>query len=399
MGCIRRRTAEWGAWRGHEVGFVTRGEAAVPAPWPYPLLCLAWRLGWGGRRLSTPPGPTDTGAGVGVFTDALRRGTPFPWETAGDGDSPLAEADLAVGGTDDAEAPPLDVDRVGALLARSPLADRIAGPGRGIAVLETARLICPPQPAGSHLAVPPFWRPMITAWAGPGASCHVPRPRPRWDVATWTLIGVLEASWEDAGVTFIGRERPMLFRVAGTRRRAAEHGWSVRRTLACGRTAHRIWRHWFERAEQPRLARLQCWPVPAPLPRWLEDPILLYRNLRVTLRTRREMEGVALLPPTFRALLAALAEASIAELRPPVVAERPPTLRQAVARALLASPLAVGAARRGVEARTLWAAANVTAARLLWPLTAPWPWRPRPVVRGPRRARQEARRRGGPWRR
>ena len=24
---------------------------AYSAPWPYPLLCLAWRLGWGGRRL------------------------------------------------------------------------------------------------------------------------------------------------------------------------------------------------------------------------------------------------------------------------------------------------------------------------------------------------------------
>jgi hypothetical protein len=240
---------------------------------------------------------------------------------------------------------------------------------------------------------------MITVWAGPGASCHVPRPRPRWDAATWTLVGVLEASWEDTGFTFLGRERPMLFRVAGTRRMAAEHGWSVRRTLACGRTAHRIWRHWFERAEQPRLARLQRWPVPAPLPRCLENPILLYRNLRVTLRTRREMEGVPLLPPTFRALLASLAEASIAELRPPVVAERPPHLREAVARALLATPLAVGAARRGVEARTLWAAANVTAARLLWPLTAPWPWRPRPVVRGPLRARQEARCRRALWRR
>jgi hypothetical protein len=376
---------------------VTRGEAGDPAPWPYPLLCLAWRLGWGGRRLINPPGPTDVC--VGEFTDALRRVTPFPWRTRSDSDPSLAGTDLAGGGTDDAEAPTLEVDRVGALLARSPLADLIAEPGPGIAVRETAWLICPPRPAGAHLAVPRFWRPMITVWAGPGASCHVPRPRPRWDAATWTLVGVLEASWEDTGFTFLGRERPMLFRVAGTRRMAAEHGWSVRRTLACGRTAHRIWRHWFERAEQPRLARLQRWPVPAPLPRCLENPILLYRNLRVTLRTRREMEGVPLLPPTFRALLASLAEASIAELRPPVVAERPPHLREAVARALLATPLAVGAARRGVEARTLWAAANVTAARLLWPLTAPWPWRPRPVVRGPLRARQEARCRRALWRR
>ena len=378
---------------------MTRGEAAVPAPWSYPWLCLAWRLGWGGRRLSTPPGPTDAGAGVGEFTDALRRATPFPWETAGDGDSPLAGTDLAGGETDDTEAAPPRVARVGALLAGSPLADLIPESGRETAVRETACLICPARPAGTHIVVPAFWCPTITAWAGPGASCRVPRPRPRWDAATWTLLGVLEASWEDTGCTFLGRERPMLFRVAGTRRRAAEHGWSVRRTLACGRTAHRIWRHWFERAEQPRLARLQRWPVPAPLPPWLENPILLYRNLRVTLRTRREREGVPLLPPTFRALLASLAEASIAELRPPVVAERPPHLRDAVARALLATPLAVGATRRGVEARPLWAAANVTAARLLWLLTAPWPWRPRPVVRGPLRARQEARCRRAPWRR
>ena len=40
------------------------------------------------------------------------------------------------------------------------------------------------------------------------------------------------------------------------------------------------------------------------------------------------------------------------------------------------------------------AAAEQTAARLLWLLTAPWPWTARPVVRGPRRARQEARARG-----
>jgi hypothetical protein len=377
---------------------VTRGEA-VPARWPYPLLCLAWRLGWGGRRLSTPPEATDAGAGVGEFTDVLRRGTPFPWDNTGDGDSPFAGTDLAGGETDDTEAAPLTVARVGALLARSPLADLIPEPGRETAVRETARLICPPQPAGTHLSVPAFWRPMITAWAGPGASCHVPRPRPRWDAATWTLLGVLEGYWEDTGVTFLGRERPMLFRVAGTRRRAADHGWSVRRTLACGRTAHRIWRHWFELAEQPRLARLQRWPVPAPFTRILENPILLYRDLRVALRTGREMEGGPLQPPTFGALLASLAEASIAELRPPVVAERPPHLREAVARALLATPVAVGAARRGVEARAIWAAANVTAARLLWPLTAPWPWRPRPVVRGPLRARQEARCRRAPWRR
>ena len=95
----------------------------------------------------------------------------------------------------------------------------------------------------------------------------------------------------------------------------------------------------------------------------------------------------------FAVCCASLARASVADLRPPVVPDRPPGLRVGVARALLATPLGVAAARSGVDDGALWAAANETAARLLWPLTAPWPWTPRPVVRGPRRARQEARRR------
>ena len=69
-----------------------------------------------------------------------------------------------------------------------------------------------------------------------------------------------------------------------------------------------------------------------------------------------------------------------------------------VARALVVTPLGLAAARRGVDDLALWAAANETAARLLWLLTAPWPWAPRPVVRGPRRARQEARRRAAAMR-
>jgi hypothetical protein len=44
-----------------------------------------------------------------------------------------------------------------------------------------------------------------------------------------------------------------------------------------------------------------------------------------------------------------------------------------------------------VTAEALRAAAEQTVARLLSMLTAPWPWAPRPVVRGPRRIRQEAR--------
>jgi len=58
--------------------------------------------------------------------------------------------------------------------------------------------------------------------------------------------------------------------------------------------------------------------------------------------------------------------------------------------AVLASPLGRLAAQSGLDPGTLRARAEQTAARQLWRLTAPWPWTPRPVVRGPRRARQEA---------
>ena len=97
---------------------------------------------------------------------------------------------------------------------------------------------------------------------------------------------------------------------------------------------------------------------------------------------------------TMSALLYSLASASVADLRPPIGTDRPRELRTGVARALVLTPLGLAAARRGLGDVALWAAANETAARLLWKLTAPWPWTPRPVVRGPRRARQEARRRG-----
>jgi len=75
------------------------------------------------------------------------------------------------------------------------------------------------------------------------------------------------------------------------------------------------------------------------------------------------------------------------------VAERPAGLREAVTRALLASPLGRLAAQSSLDPGALRASAEQAAARLLWLLTAPWLWTPRPVVRGPKRARQEARRR------
>jgi hypothetical protein len=281
-----------------------------------------------------------------------------------------------------------------ALLDRSPLAELVTASDRSATVLrDTARLIRPEPPVGHDVAVPPFWRLALATWPGGHESRWVPRPRPRWDPATWTLVGVLEAAWEATGTTFLGCERPALFQVAGTRRMAARHGWSLRRTLACGRTAYRIWRHWFEQTEQARLDRLRTWPVARRVAITLGDPILAYRIARTAVRTGRATPDLEALPGTLRALLDSLASASVAALRPPIATDRPPEFRTRVARALVMTPLGLAAARCGPGDDALWAAANETAARLLWLLTAPWPWTPRPVVRGPRRARQEARRR------
>ena len=211
-------------------------------------------------------------------------------------------------------------------------------------------------------------------------------------------MDVLEAAWDSTGVTFLGRERPALFRIAGTRRMAARFGWSERRALACGRAAHRIWRHWFESCEAARLEQVARWPVPSQLAA-LPDLSTLYRSVRAARRTGGETADLAALPMAYRGLLTRLADQSRAELRPPVVAERPPGLLVAVARALLLTPLGLGAARYGAADGIVWARARESAARLLWMLTGPWAWTPRPVVRGPRRARQEARARAarGRW--
>ena len=182
-------------------------------------------------------------------------------------------------------------------------------------------------------------------------------PAPALGSATWTLVGVLEAAWEATGTTFIGRERPALFQVAGTRRMAARHGWSLRRTLACGRTAHRIWRHWFEQTEQARLDRLRTWPVARRVAITLGDPILAY-IARAAVRTGRATPDLEALPETLRALLCSLASASVADLRPPIRTDRPPEFRTHVARALVVTPLGLAAARCGFGDGALWAAAN-----------------------------------------
>ncbi len=363
------------------------------APWPYPLLCLAWRLGWGGRRLIAPrradrrsthvEEPADAGPALdeAEVTTGLEL-TPVP-RTEADRDGPGAWS-----GAGERET---TADRVRATLQHSPLMSPAPHTVVTGALTATVSLICVAPGPGRDLEVPPFWRAALARWPGFHTPCHVPSARPRWDPATWTLVSLLEGVWDTTGTTFLGRERPLLFQVAGTRRMAARHGWSDRRALACGRTAHRIWRHWFETREVPRLATVARWPVPPALQRHLPDLVAAYRRMRAARRTGQWTPDLDAVPPSCRVMLGHLAESSLRELQPPVVADRPLGLREAVARACLASPLGRLAAQSGLDAGALRAAAEQTAARLLWLLTAPWAWTPRPVVRGPRRARQEAR--------
>jgi hypothetical protein len=366
-------------------------DSDVTAPWPYPLLCLGWRLGWGGRRL------LDRRV-TGARPERRRAGKAIP--PANDGTTVSADPEPGHDADVDATLAPSDAEaptgvpvtrRVHAILLGSPLMP----PSRAVAAAEalaaTVVLICPPTAGRGDLEAPSFWRQALATWPGYRTPCVVPSPRPRWDPATWTLVAILEGAWDMTGTTFLGRERPAIFQVAGTRRMAARHGWSVRRALACGRTAHRIWRHWFETREAPRLAQLAGWPVPARLRGPLPDMATAYRRMRAARRTGQWTPDLDALPSACRAVLAHLAASSTRELWAPVVSDRPAGLRLAVARALLVSPLGRVAAQSGVTADALRAAAEQTAARLLSMLTAPWPWAPRPVVRGPRRIRQEAR--------
>jgi hypothetical protein len=357
------------------------GSNAV-APWPCPLLCLGWRLGWGGRRLIDSHEVRSRSDERPTRADEIHApAEAAPSEADDDGPGPWAGAD---GGD-------TTVDRVQAMLRNSPMMPRSRDAIAVDAIAATVRLIGEPPARRRDVGVPRFWRAALACWPGFRTPCPVPSPRPRWDPATWTLVALLEGVWDTTGTTFLGRERPLLFRVAGTRRMAARHGWSDRRALACGRTAHRIWRHWLETREAPRLAALSRWPVPPTLRNQLPDMAGPYRRIRAARRTGQWTPDLDAMPASCRVMLAHIAEASVRELRPPVVAGRPPGLRDAVARALLASPLGRVAAQSCLDASALRAAAEQTAARLLWLLTAPWPWAPRPVVRGPRRARQEAR--------
>lgn len=334
-------------------------------PWPYPLLCLLWRLDLGGQWLTMAPAPPPEAllAAAAAWPAAQRIDPPRP--------SPLL---LRV-------------------LTRSPLGQLCAdGPTAQGALDATTRLFWAVMPrCGSRRTrlAPPGWRGLLAAWLPVSSRMWVPKPTPAWDPATWRLLAVLEAAWEAEGLTCLGRERPVLFQFAGTRRMAARFGWSRRRALACGRTAFRLWRHFVETQERPRTERLRNWPLPPAVRRVAGDPVLLYRQARAACRTGVPAPGVALLPAPLRRALERAAAASVAALRPPVIPPPWSPDLTPLGAALALSPLGALAAQGDHGAEAVRGAAISTAERLMRALTAPWPWSPRPVVRGPRRARQE----------
>ena len=187
----------------------------------------------------------------------------------------------------------------------------------------------------------------------PGNLARLPRapmgaaPAAALGSATWTLVGVLEAAWEATGTTFIGRERPALFRSRGRvawlratdGRSAGRWRAAAPRTVSGGTGSSRRnrrastgfgpgrWRAGGHHARRP-------------------DPRVPHRPGRGAHRAR---DARSRGPPrdAARGLLCSLVSASVADLRPPIRTDRPPEFRTHVARALVVTPLGLAAARCG----------------------------------------------------
>src|SRR5207247_568141 len=181
-----------------------------------------------------------------------------------------------------------------------------------------------------------------------------------------------------AGVSVVGHDRGQVFRVLGTRRMARQFGWPRRRALAACRTAYRVWRHWFETREVPRLAQIDTWPLPEALERVIGGPRPLYRQAREARRTGRLAEGLVLLPDTLRQAFDAIAAGSAASLQSRVTFGWIPPPLAPLTSAFVLSPLGLLATRMSAGGEHLSSVARTTAARVLRMLTGPWPWTPRP---------------------
>ena len=190
-----------------------------PGLWSYPLLCLAWRLGWGGHRLVTGNELASSSAMLQTLVQGIEGPAVGTRDARADREAAAATIASHAVATDDADAPegmPATVDRLMALLDRSPLAELVTAPDRSATVLrDTARLIRPESPRRARRRGAALLAPR------PGDLARRPRapmgaaPAAAMGSATWTLVGVLEAAWEATGTTFLGRERPALFRSRG----------------------------------------------------------------------------------------------------------------------------------------------------------------------------------------
>lgn len=372
---------------------VIPGERSPTGCWPYPLLCLLWRLGLASQWVLAPRDVTDeTLLQASERLLVAHHNDPSVPDAFADPDA-LERRALT-------DEHPQMVLRGAFLrvLARSPLGRLSATHAdHPAAVVATAMLVLREgvqDERGRRRQLPVFWRRFLAPCFSAAPRFWVPTVKPVWDPATWRLIEVLDAAWNADGVSFVARERGQLFHVLGTRRMARKFGWPRRRALAACRTAHRAWRHWFQTQEVRRLVQIDTWPLPEALDRVIGGPRPLYRQAREAHRTGMPAENLAVLPERLRQALDAIAAESAASLQSPVAFDWIPPPLGPLTSALLLSPLGLLAVRAGVGREDVAGACQRTAARLLRTLTGPWPWTPRPVIRGPRRARIEARRRG-----
>lgn len=320
---------------------------------PFPFLTLCWRVGLGGQWVRVP------GVAAEDHLDRPRGGAPHT----------PSDAVMTV--------PTTPTGAMLRLLERSALAKtlREADPlAVAPAALDTLVLLCAAPGPDRTRSFPPLWRRLARVVLPPGGARYIPRPRTRYDPLTWTLLDRLLEQWELEGLTFVGRERRQLYLRQGTRRMARHYRVSRRRALACGRTAHRIWRHWYEGTEARRVEPVSALPLPPALHRTTGDAGRLYRAIRHAHRRGRPIPYTALVPASLLGLLIDEAERSIRSFpRSPVIPDWPVPPLPSLTHALLHSPLAAAARTAGLRAWDLWLTAHL-AASLLALLTAPWPW-------------------------
>src|SRR3989441_6561734 len=327
---------------------VLAGERSATGCWPYPLLCLLWRLGLASQWVLAPTEVTDEAlvqASERLLV-AHRKDPSIPDAFA----SPDALERRALAS---ARTPMVPRGAFLRTLARAPLgrlththADHPA------AVVATAMLVLREGAQDERRLrrqLPVFWRGFLAPCFTAAPRFWVPTAKPVWDPATWQLIAILDATWNADGVNFIGRERGQLFHVLGTRRMARKFGWPRRRALAGCRTAYRVWRHWFQPQEAPRLAEIDTWPLPGAVARVLGGPRPLYRQAREAHRAGRRAENLAVLPETLRQALNAMAARSAASLQSPVAFGWTPPPLAPLTSALVLSPLGLLADRARVD--------------------------------------------------